>query len=58
VTKFSETIKTEGAWRLERDANKMWEEMAKCIRRSTKEVLGVSKGEVVEQKELGGGAKR
>jgi len=22
----------------------MWEEMAKCIRRSTKEVLGVSKG--------------
>jgi len=40
-----------------RDANKMWEEMAECIQRSAKEVLGVSRGGREEWKELGGGVK-
>jgi len=29
--------------RLEGDSNKIWEEMAECIRRSTREVLGVAR---------------
>ena len=44
VTKLYKKIKTKGKWRLEGDANTMWEDMAECIRRSAKEVLGVSKG--------------
>jgi len=43
VTKLSEKIKTEGKWRLEGDSNRIWKEMAECIRRSTKEVLGVAR---------------
>jgi len=42
--KLAEKIKIEGNWGLEGDANKMWEEMTDCARRSAKEVLGVSKG--------------
>ena len=37
-------IKTEGKWSLEGDSNRIWEEMAGCIRKSAKEVLGVSRG--------------
>jgi len=43
VTKLSEKIKTEGKWKLEGDSNRIWEEMAECIRRSAKEVLRVYK---------------
>jgi len=41
VTKLSEKITTEGKWRLEGDLNRIWEEMAECIRRSAREVLRV-----------------
>jgi len=44
ATKLSENIKIESRWIVEADANKMCEEMAKCIKRSVKEILGVSKG--------------
>ena len=44
VTELAEKIKIKSKWGLDRDANKMWEEMADYIRRSAKEVLGVSKG--------------
>jgi len=40
--KFSKKIKIEGKWKLEGDSSKIWEEMADCIRRSAREVLGVS----------------
>ena len=43
VTKLSEKIKIEGTWRLEGDINKIWEGMTECIRRSTREVLRVSR---------------
>ena len=43
MTKLSEKIKTEDKWRLEGDSNTIWEEMAECIRRSAREVLGVSR---------------
>ena len=39
--KLSEKIKSEGKWRLDGDSNRIWEEMAGCIRRSAREVLGV-----------------
>jgi len=38
-----EKIKTEGKWRLEGDLNIIWEEMAECIWRWAKKVLGVSR---------------
>ena len=41
--KLSEKIKSEGKWKLEGGSNKIWEEMADCIRRSAREVLGVSR---------------
>jgi len=41
--KLSEKIKRESKWKLEGDANRIWEEMAECIRRSAREVLGVSR---------------
>jgi len=43
LTKLSEKIKTEGKWSVDGDANKMWKEMAECIRWSAKEVLRVYK---------------
>ena len=45
MTKLSEKIKTEVKWRLEGDSNRLWEEMAECIRRSAREVLGVAREE-------------
>jgi len=45
VTKVTEKIKIESKWGLDQDVNKMWEEMADCIRQSAKEVLGVPRGE-------------
>jgi len=33
ATKLSEKIKMAGKWIVKGDANKMWEEMAECIRR-------------------------
>jgi len=41
--KLSEKIKREGKWKLEGDLNRIWEEMAECIRRSAREVLGVTR---------------
>jgi len=41
--KLSEKIKREGKWKLDGDADRIWEEMADCIRRSAREVLGVAK---------------
>jgi len=43
--KPSKKIKSEGNWKFEGDSSKMWEEMADCIRRSAREVLGVSREE-------------
>ena len=43
-TELCEKIKTEGKWRLEGDSNRIWEEMAGCIQRLAREVLGVSRG--------------
>jgi len=43
AAKLSEKIKREGSWKLIEDADAMWERMAQCIRRSAKELLGVSK---------------
>jgi len=43
VNRLVKKIKIEGRWGLGGDANKMWEEMANCIRRSAKELLGVSR---------------
>jgi len=44
VTKLSEKIKSQASWKVFGDADAMWEGMAKCIRRSAEEVLGVSRG--------------
>ena len=44
ATKVVEKIKIESKWAVDRDVNKMWEEMVDCIQRSAKEVLGVSNG--------------
>jgi len=41
--KLAEKIKREGKWKLEGDSNRIWEEMAKCIRRSAREVLEVTR---------------
>ena len=43
MTKLSKKIKTEGKWRLEGGIDRIWEEMAECIRRSAREVLGVAR---------------
>ena len=43
VRKLSEKIKREGKWKLEGDWNRIWEEMAECMRRSAREVLGVTR---------------
>ena len=42
LTKLAEKVKTKVKWRLDGDANRMWEEMAECIQRSARDVLGVS----------------
>ena len=44
MTKLVERIKSEGKWGLGGDANRMWEGMADCFRKSAKEVLGESSG--------------
>jgi len=44
ATKLSEKIKSEANWKLVGDADAMWEGMAQYIRRSAREVLGVSRG--------------
>ena len=40
---LSEKTTEKGAWRQVKDADTMWEEMAKCIRRLAKEILGTSR---------------
>ena len=44
ANKLGEKIKSEANWRLIEDADAMWEGMTQCIRKSAKEVLGISKG--------------
>jgi len=39
--KLLEKIKSEGKWKLDGDLSRIWQEMADCIQRSAKEVLGV-----------------
>ena len=43
VTRICKRIKAEGKWRIERDSSRIREEMPECIRRSAREVLGVSR---------------
>jgi len=43
-TKLCEKLKPEGKWTLKGDSNRISENMAGCIRRSVREVLGVSRG--------------
>jgi len=43
VVKLSEKIKSEGKWKLDGDSSRIWEDMTYCIRRSAREVLGVSR---------------
>ena len=43
ATKLLEKIKPETNWKLVGDIDAIWEGMAQCIRRSAKEVLGVSR---------------
>ena len=44
ATSLLKKIKSEASWKLIEDADKMWEGMAQYIRRSAKEVLGISRG--------------
>jgi len=41
--KLLERIIKEGTWRQVEDADTMWDTMAECIQRSTKEILGTSR---------------
>ena len=41
--KLSARIAEKGAWRRVEDSDLMWEAAADCIRRSAKEILGVSR---------------
>ena len=41
--KLAEKIKSEGKWKLDGDSSRIWEDMADCIRRSAREILGVSR---------------
>jgi len=41
--KLSARITEEGAWRRVEDSDMMWEAVACCIRKSTKEILGASR---------------
>ena len=41
--KLSARIIEEGAWRRVEDSDLMWEVMTDCIRKSAKEILGVSR---------------
>jgi len=43
AVKLSEKIKSEGKWNLDGDSSRILEVMANCIRRSAREVLGVSR---------------
>ena len=44
TTKLLEKIKSKASWKLIEDANAICAVMAQCIRRSAKEVLGISRG--------------
>jgi len=41
--KLSKKIKSEGKWKLDEGSSRIWEEMTDCIRRSAREVLGISR---------------
>ncbi|TKW31776.2 hypothetical protein SEVIR_2G129701v4 [Setaria viridis] len=48
---FKERVIKEGPWKEGEDANNMWEKMANCIRKVASEVLGVTKGGRVVDKD-------
>jgi len=48
---FKDNMSKEVIWNFEADPNKMWDTMAGCIRRISKEVLGESKGRAPAAKE-------
>ena len=41
---FKDRVIEEGAWNVEGEANRMWEEMANCVRKVATEVFGVTRG--------------
>ena len=41
---FKDKIIKEGKWNLDKDVDKMWNEMTTCIKRVAKDILGESKG--------------
>ena len=41
---FKDKMIKEGKWNLDEGVDRMWNEMAKCIKRAAKDVLGESKG--------------
>ena len=44
AAKLVEKVKAEGNWNLAGDADTLWGGMVECIRKSTTDVFGVSKG--------------
>ncbi len=41
---FKDKMIKEGKWNLDKDVDRIWNEMANCIKRVAKDVLGESKG--------------
>ena len=48
---FKDRVIEEGAWNVEGEANRMWEEMANCVRKVATEVFGVTRGNKREPKD-------
>ncbi|XP_078172001.1 uncharacterized protein LOC144566019 [Carex rostrata] len=48
---FKDRVIGEGAWNIEGEANRMWEEMATCVRKVAMEVFGVTRGNKREPKD-------
>ena len=49
---FKAKLIKKGKWGLDKDIGKIWNEMASCIKRVGKEVLGESKGWAIDLAEL------
>jgi hypothetical protein len=47
---FKERVVKVGSWKVEDDANNLWEKMATCLQKVVSEVLGVTKGSGCEPK--------
>jgi hypothetical protein len=48
---FKDRVIEEGAWNVEGEANRMWEEMENCVRKEATEVFGVTRGNKREPKD-------